>query len=88
MPVKWNDITLQRRVMKIVSQLSSRFFLGEDIRQNPDWLHFTIDYGLSHNSNKSYACGLNLFIQSSTGLCYVIRRFGRTLTKTIAPVVK
>lgn len=40
----WHELTLKPSILKIVAQLSSRVFLGDQICRNPDWLRITISY--------------------------------------------
>ncbi|EEH36078.2 hypothetical protein PAAG_00401 [Paracoccidioides lutzii Pb01] len=40
----WHDIPLKTSILIMVAQLSSKVFLGEKIRRNPDWLRITISY--------------------------------------------
>ncbi|KAI1843488.1 hypothetical protein JX266_010314 [Neoarthrinium moseri] len=41
---EWHEIPLKLLAFKIVSQLSSRVFLGEELCRNDDWLQVTVDY--------------------------------------------
>ncbi|OAX80967.1 hypothetical protein ACJ72_04696 [Emergomyces africanus] len=40
----WHDIALKQSALKMVAQLSSRVFLGEEICRNPEWLRITITH--------------------------------------------
>ncbi|KAB8277388.1 cytochrome P450 [Aspergillus minisclerotigenes] len=40
----WHAIPLKSNILKIVAQLSSRIFLGDQICRNPNWLRITVDY--------------------------------------------
>ena len=42
--IEWLEIGLEPIAFKIVSQLSSRVFLGEELCRNEDWLQVTVDY--------------------------------------------
>lgn len=42
--LEWHEIGLKTIAFKIVSQLSSRVFLGEELCRNEDWLQVTVDY--------------------------------------------
>lgn len=41
---EWHDMVLKSSILKIVAQLSSRVFLGDQICRNPDWLRITVSY--------------------------------------------
>ncbi|KAI3539369.1 p450 monooxygenase [Colletotrichum abscissum] len=41
---EWHEIPLKILAFKIVSQLSSRVYLGEELCRNDDWLQVTVDY--------------------------------------------
>jgi hypothetical protein len=41
---EWHPIVLKPSTLRIVSQLSSRVFLGEELCRNEDWLRVTMDY--------------------------------------------
>ncbi|KAL3447881.1 cytochrome P450 [Aspergillus insuetus] len=40
----WHDLALKSSILRIVAQLSSKVFLGDQICRNPDWLQITVDY--------------------------------------------
>lgn len=42
--IEWHQIALKQSILKIVAQLSSRVFLGQEICHNPDWLRITVSY--------------------------------------------
>ncbi|KAJ5948643.1 hypothetical protein N7454_001950 [Penicillium verhagenii] len=44
---EWVDLPVKSTVLKMVAQLSSRVFLGEEICRNPEWLDITINYTIS-----------------------------------------
>ncbi|KAL4864283.1 hypothetical protein BDV12DRAFT_189022 [Aspergillus spectabilis] len=41
---EWHTIPLKSTVLKIVAQLSSKVFLGDQLCRDPDWLRITVDY--------------------------------------------
>ncbi|KAJ5713555.1 uncharacterized protein N7483_010736 [Penicillium malachiteum] len=41
---EWHQIELKPTMLHIISQLSSRVFLGTELCRNPDWLRVTRDY--------------------------------------------
>jgi cytochrome P450 len=42
--LEWHEIPLRLTSFKIISQLSSRVFLGEELCRNDDWLQATVEY--------------------------------------------
>lgn len=42
--LEWHEIELKSSMLHIISQLSSRVFLGTELCRNPDWLRVTRDY--------------------------------------------
>ncbi|KAE8405033.1 cytochrome P450 [Aspergillus pseudonomiae] len=40
----WHALPLKSSMLKIVAQLSSRIFLGDQICRDPNWLRITVDY--------------------------------------------
>ncbi|OGM47935.1 putative cytochrome P450 monooxygenase [Aspergillus bombycis] len=40
----WHALPLKSSILKVVAQLSSRIFLGDQICRNPNWLRITVDY--------------------------------------------
>ncbi|KAL2857577.1 cytochrome P450 [Aspergillus pseudodeflectus] len=43
---EWQTIPLKTTILSIVSQLSSKVFLGDQICRNPDWLRITVAYAV------------------------------------------
>ncbi|RYP65121.1 hypothetical protein DL771_008463 [Monosporascus sp. 5C6A] len=41
---EWHEIPVKVVAFKIISQMSSRVFLGEELCRNEDWLQVTVDY--------------------------------------------
>ncbi|PGH12056.1 hypothetical protein AJ80_06875 [Polytolypa hystricis UAMH7299] len=41
---EWHSIPLKSTILKIVAQLSSRVFLGDEVCRNPAWLQVTINF--------------------------------------------
>lgn len=42
--LEWHEISVKDTAFKIISQMSSRVFLGEELCRNDEWLQVTIDY--------------------------------------------
>ncbi|KAE8377934.1 cytochrome P450 [Aspergillus bertholletiae] len=40
----WHTFSLKPNILKVVAQLSSRIFLGDQICRDPNWLRITVDY--------------------------------------------
>ncbi|KAL2802262.1 cytochrome P450 [Aspergillus granulosus] len=43
---EWQTIPFKTKILDIVSQLSSKVFLGDQICRNPDWLRITVAYAV------------------------------------------
>ncbi|KAL3459578.1 cytochrome P450 [Aspergillus heterothallicus] len=43
---EWQTIPIKTKILDIVSQLSSKVFLGDQICRNPDWLRITVTYAV------------------------------------------
>ncbi|PQE19048.1 cytochrome P450 protein [Rutstroemia sp. NJR-2017a WRK4] len=89
---EWHEISLQSCVTDIVSQLSSRVFLGEEICRNPDWHRFTVDY-TAHTIEagqelRLWPKALRSYVHWVLPCCQKIRSELADARKIIAPVLE
>ncbi|PYI12549.1 cytochrome protein [Aspergillus sclerotiicarbonarius CBS 121057] len=88
----WHELALKPSILRLVSRLSSRVFLGEMLCRNTDWLRITADYAV-HSFLAAEELRLwPMFLRSSVAHflppCQLIRKELQEAKEIIIPVLE
>ncbi|KAL4787130.1 cytochrome P450 [Aspergillus varians] len=89
---EWHTVHFKTKILDIVSQLSSKVFLGDQICRNPDWLRITVGYAVDSffaaEALRLWPAILRPFVAPFLPTSQEIRRKLAEARKIIAPVLE
>jgi cytochrome P450 len=88
----WHDTALKPEILKLVAQLSSKVFLGDQICRNPDWIRITVEYTvhsfLAAETLRLWPRFMRRFVAPFLPSCKLVRKELQEAQNIISPVLQ